>query len=40
MELTDAIEAHHETYGDNSEEALVNLIKATVIQNILNDIKK
>lgn len=40
MELTDAYEMHEETRGKDPQQALAHLVKATVILNILEAIKK
>lgn len=40
MELTDAYEMHEEARGKDSQQALAHLIKATVILNILEAIRK
>ena len=40
MELVDAYEMHEEMRGKDSQQALANLIKATVILNILEAIKE
>lgn len=40
MELVDAYEMHEEARGKDPQQALANLIKATVIHNILEAIKE
>lgn len=40
MELVDAYEMHEEMRGKDAQQALANLIKATVILNILEAIKE
>ena len=40
MELTDAYELHEEARGKDKQQALIHLIRATTILNILEAIKE